>query len=190
MLYMAHAQVTDGSPYTMADIIGSSRSVDNQGSVHAWKSNLMMAAPPGSGGAICVCGADMYNTDYPNVGIVGEKIGIQVGTGTNAVTPTDNALQTKVNHGKGAGQLEYGGCECINISFSDPNGQFTLRRYFTNASGGAVTINEAGIYAISTRDGTTRTAWSFLIARDLVSPAVTVNDGEILRVTYVVQITV
>jgi hypothetical protein len=101
-------------------------------------------------------------------------------------------MASRIAHGRGSGQLEYGGCELLNVNFVNPNGQFTIRRYFTNASGGSITVNEVGIYSTGCHSFSPSPlgSWVFLVARDLVSPGVTVNDGEILRVTYVVQITV
>jgi len=84
--------------------------------------------------------------------------------------------------------LEYGGCEVLMPIFAAPNGQFTIRRFFTNVSGGSWTINEVGIYALGTHYSSE--CWSFLIARDVVSPGVTLLNGELLRATYVPQITV
>ncbi|MBA7589945.1 hypothetical protein ES708_32044 [subsurface metagenome] len=85
--------------------------------------------------------------------------------------------------------LEYGGCELIGIAFSDPNGEFTIRRYFTNNSGGLITVEEVGIHAVGTKGSYPYGAWPFLIARDLTG-GIAVADTEILRATYVPQITV
>ncbi|GAI88778.1 unnamed protein product, partial [marine sediment metagenome] len=125
-----------------------------------------------------------YNTMY-----AGEQIGIQVGTGTTAPTPSDDAMEARIAHGESAGEFEYGGCEFRNMTISDPNGEFTIRRYFTNNSGGSITVNEVGIYSPA---GTSESFASriFLIARDKVDPGVAVADTEILRATYVPQITV
>ncbi|GAJ01729.1 unnamed protein product, partial [marine sediment metagenome] len=95
--------------------------------------------------------------------------------------------------GRSSGELQYGGCELVDLTFSDPNGEFTIRRFFKNNSGESRTVNEAGIYASGahitalTHPGHT---YSFCIAHDIVSPAVEVADSELLRVTYVPQITV
>ena len=82
----------------------------------------------------------------------------------------------------------YGGCEVFGLSFSGPNGQFTIRRFFANASGDSWTVHEVAIYAMGTHHS--GQCWSFMIARDIVSPGITVADGELLAVTYVPQITV
>jgi len=190
LLYCAHAQIFDAAPYTMTDITNTARTIDSQGAVVAdfrySKANLKIGSGPGSSGESCFTGRYVYVIQDT---IEGSKLGIQVGTGTTAVTPTDIALATRVAHGRATGQLEYGGCELINIVFANPNGEFTIRRYVTNSSGGSITVNEVGIYAVGT-DYSASAAWAFCIARDIVSPGIAIANGELLRVTYVPQITV
>jgi len=193
LLYCAHAQIQSGAPYTITDIDGSARTVDSQSISGARysKGNLMIGAPPGISAARCLPGSDAASvvTLMNRWEIEGSKMGIQVGTGVTAVTPTDTALATRILHGRAAGQLEYGGCELVGIAFVNPNGEFTIRRYFTNLSGGSITVNEAGIHSAGT-DYNDYYAWAFLIARDIVSPGVAVANTELLRVSYVPQITV
>lgn len=189
LLYIAHAQIQSGAPYSMTDIDGNPRDIDSQGSdlSNRWaKANLKIGSSPGSSGVYCFPGMSGCKTH--EVTIEGQKIGIQVGTGTNVVTPTDTALQTRIAHGRAGTELEYGGCELVGIVFSDPNGEFTIRRYFTNHSGGGITVEEVGIHTVGGNYGD-RAAWAFLIARDLTG-GVAVANTEILRVTYVPQITV
>lgn len=193
LLYCAHAQITYNAPYSMTDITGTARAVDSQAwdlsDSRAAKGNLMVAAAPGLAGVTCPNGNRYFRSN--NLAQKGENIGIQVGTGTAPPTPTDNALAARIAHGRATGQLEYGGCELIGIAFADPNGEFTIRRYFTNASGGSITVNEVGIHSIGTDSYTVSLCvWAFLIARDVVSPGVAVANNELLRVTYVPQITV
>ena len=95
--------------------------------------------------------------------------------------------------GRSSGELQYAGCELVDLTFSDPNGEFTLRRFFKNNSGESRTVNEAGIYASGAHITSTADAgdtYSFCIAHDIATPAVEVADSELLRVTYVPQITV
>jgi hypothetical protein len=195
LLYVAHAQIMAASPYTMNDITNTARTVDSQvapgGAGHGSKANLRIGAPPGLAGTWCSFGQSSaaYGGFQPVwQTIEGEKMGIVVGTGVGAVTPLDIALGTRILHGTQAGRFEYGGCELLSIAFADPNGQFTWRRYFTNNSGGLITVQEAGIYSIGT-DWDDNYAWPFCIARDLTG-AVGVNNTELLRATYVIQITV
>jgi len=91
--------------------------------------------------------------------------------------------------GRSSGELQYGGCELVDMVISDPDGEFTIRRYFNNKSGESRTVNEVGIYAAGGSDGDECT-YSFCIAHDIVSPGVAVADGQLLRATYVPQITV
>jgi len=189
LLYVAHAQIQAAAPYSMTDIDGVARDIDSQGGAgyRYVKANLMLGSAPGSSGVACWPGTG----DIPNpsdITIEGEKIGIVIGTGVGAVTPTDIALGTRILHGTQANRFEYGGCELIGIAFSDPDGEFTIRRYFTNASGGPITVEEVGIYSVGTYY-TGKDAWPFCIARDLTG-GVAVADTEILKVTYVPQITV
>ena len=196
LLYCAHAQIQTGAPYGMTDIDGNPQDIDSRavyGTSYAergTKGTLMVGAPPGHSQLIVPIGE--RSAAYYYRGLIGELVGIQVGTGVAAVTPTDIALATRIAHGRAAGELEYGGCELVGIAFADPNGEFTIRRYFTNASGGSITVNEVGIHSVGTWytiSGSTQAVWAFLIARDLTG-GVAVADTEILRATYVPQITV
>jgi hypothetical protein len=196
LLYVAHAQIQSGAPYSMNDITNTARNVDSSTSGYSYdrrsKSTLRIGSSPGSSSILCHAGEGTNTSGYCDIlheTIQGELIGIVVGTGVAAVTPTDYALGTRLAHGSAAGQLEYGGCELLSITFANPNGQFTIRRYFTNNSGGTITVQEAGIYSVGTYAPVPWYAWPFCIARDLTG-AVAVANTELLRVTYVVQITV
>lgn len=196
LLYCAHAQLNDAGPQVMTDISNVARNIDTRvlvsSATRTVKSNFRVGSGPGGSGMYCFHGrTDAFGNGplHPELAtIVGDKIGIQVGTGAVAVTPTDYALGSRIAHGDGAGELEYSGCELLYLSFSDPNGEFTIRRYFTNNSGGGITVNEVGIYAVGASYADT-SSWPFCIARDLTG-GVAVADTEILRVSYVPQITV
>ena len=110
--------------------------------------------------------------------------GLVVGTGTNAVTLTDTALQTQIAHGTSAGQLQYG-ASVVNAPSSDSTSTtLILTRVFTNASGGTITITEIGIYASMT--GLLGT-FLFCIVRDLATIAM--NDGDQLTLNYILKTT-
>jgi len=195
LLYVAHAQITPGAPYSMQDITDTARDVDSGGDLSsAWlKGNLKMGSTPGGSEQLVLAGSvetAAANT-IVNISVVGEELGIVVGTGVGAVIPADFALGARILHGSVGGRLEYGGCELVGIAFADPNGEFTMRRYFTNNSGGGITVEEVGIYAGGTKQVILDFgfAWPFATARDLTG-GVAVANTELLRVTYVVQITV
>ncbi len=107
--------------------------------------------------------------------------GIVVGSGTNAEDNTDIALQTKIGHGVGAGQLQYGPHSYRSTRIVGANVDFEMSRFFTNASGGNVTINEIGIYGY--------TSYYFCLMRDIVG-ALVLADGEVALVTYIIRTTV
>jgi hypothetical protein len=152
---------------------------------------LMVASPPGNTQVFIPTFFGGYYMYCSNPRRKGNDVGIMVGTGNNPVTPVQDALQTRVAHGEAAGQLLHGGTELYGLTFANPNGQFTIRRYFTNVLGGNISIQEVGIYSpgLESPFGGL-TAFFFCIARDVVAPAVVVANGEILRVTYVPAITV
>jgi len=116
----------------------------------------------------------------------GDLVGIQVGSNNTAPTANDTAMNTRIAHGKAAGQLWYGGSEIEDPVVAAPNVSVLLRRYFTNLSGGAVTVREVGIHAAG---HIAPGAYIFLICRDAIADVV-VNNNEILRVQYTPQTTV
>ncbi|MBA7677972.1 hypothetical protein ES703_86239 [subsurface metagenome] len=189
LLYVAHAQILSGAPYSMQDITNTARDIDSEHSVssHNSKATLKIGASGGDSGNLCHSGINPGAAVQQNT-LEGQLIGIVVGTGVGAVIPADFALGTQIAHGRGGGELEYGGCELLNIVFVNPNGEFTIRRYFTNNSGGGITVEEVGIYSVGVNYSTSG-AWPFCIARDLTG-GIAVADTEILRATYVPQITV
>ena len=191
LLYLMHGKVLAASPYAMPDINNASKNLDTDPS--GWSKRpkgTLMTGAPGGGGVLTVPLTISAEISYDVV--ESEKIGIVVGTGVNAVAPTDYALQTRVVHGRAGGQLEYSGCGLLNFLIAGAVVSFDLVRYFANNSGGPITINECGIYSVGT--GTTvqgsQYAWSFCSARDLVAPGVAVAHTELLRVTYTISTTV
>jgi hypothetical protein len=155
--------------------------------------NLIIASPPGGAKFLTLGQNESYPIFAGDYQFAGDLVGIQAGTNNAAVTPTDNALGTRIAHGSAATQLEYGGTEVLQPVFADPNGSMIIRRYFTNNSGGGITVEEVGIYAVgfNVRAGfnqkSTNRIWC--IAHD-VTGGVAVADTEILEVTYTVGITV
>jgi hypothetical protein len=97
-------------------------------------------------------------------------------------------------YGQSYGEMEMSACEILPMLVSNPNAEFTVRRYFTNNCGSPLTVKEVGLQAAATwmNNGTYAIyqADAFLIARDVVSPGITVNNGELLKVTYTPKITV
>ncbi len=115
--------------------------------------------------------------------------------GGSTWNPSDDKAYMFEEYGQSPGEFEMGGTELAEMNISDPTAQFTIRRLFANNCGQPLTVNEAGLTAfmgkVYNSSGYYYSSGDlFLIARDLVSPAIAVNNGEILRVSYVPQITV
>jgi len=128
---------------------------------------------PGGFGRAHACNAPAGNAAY----------GLIVGTGTTPVTMTDVALATKIAHGSGSGQLNYG-AHTVDASVIDSTtAKFNFVRTFSNASGAAITVNEIGIY-LSALDSA-EAQWYICIARDIISGGVSVPNGSTLTVRYI-----
>lgn len=108
--------------------------------------------------------------------------GLCVGTGTNAAAVTDYNLQTKILHGTSAGRLQYSGGTGSSPTTDATSTSFTLTRVFSNASGGTIVVAEIGLLYYS--------SGYILWARDLLSPSVSVLNGEQLTVNYIIKVTV
>jgi hypothetical protein len=107
--------------------------------------------------------------------------GIVVGTGSNATSPSDVALQTQVANGAGAGQLGYGPCGYTTSAISGANVNLVLTRALANTSGGTINVTELGIYMESLDAGSV--ARFFCAVRDLIT-SVPVPTAKTLTVTY------
>jgi hypothetical protein len=191
-LFYEHLAYNSNTLASINDISSTGRNLNNttQGLV-----NLSVAST--AGGSIAPAfKATMQDTNTGNPQITvasnslfgGEQNGIVVGTGNTAVTPADDKLATRILHGTGASLLEYSGCEVLIPTFANPNGAMDIRRYFTNNSGGSITVQEVGLYSFGYKDS--NDVYSYCICRDVVSPGVAVANTELLSVVYTVQITV
>jgi len=109
-----------------------------------------------------------------------DTFGIQVGSGTTPVSLTDYKLDSKIPHGTGSGQLDYGAC-VVKETGDDYR---TVQRTFNNSSGGDVTVNEIGYVCRVTIETNTYYA---LLARDVISTT-TVPNGGSLVVEYTFRI--
>lgn len=109
--------------------------------------------------------------------------GIVIGTGTKPVSIDDFQLAGKIDHGTGAGQMLYQDTSIGNLVYEGTNTvSITITRSFVNNSGASITVNEVGLQA-------NHVGYVFLIARDLVSPGVSVPNGATLTVSYKITAT-
>lgn len=111
----------------------------------------------------------------PGYGI--DTWGIQVGSNATAVALTDYKLNTPITHGTGGGQLKYSGQSIVAQLSSGSNRFFRVQRYFTNDSGGDVTIREVGIVVQPATNAPLNVF--VLIARDLTGDIVVTNTNAV-----------
>lgn len=115
-----------------------------------------------------------------------DDYGILVGSGTNAESFEDYALQTKITEGSGAGQLNHVQSEEHSIGYAALVLKNELIRYLNNNSGGNVDVNEV---ALVDKAGWPITVTYYLMCRDKLASTVTVPDTGQLKVTYTIQLT-
>ncbi len=106
LLYVAHYQFAKATPYSMTDIRGTEVEVDADieapnAKTRGSKPTLAFGSPPGQSQMLTSGGGSAQGlyVDILNNVLMGEHLGIQVGGGVTAVTPTDVALETRFGHG-------------------------------------------------------------------------------------------
>lgn len=107
--------------------------------------------------------------------------GLVFGTGSAVVALTDYALQALIAHGTGSGQLSYGSTTANAPTTSGTTRRFTVVRSVTNNSGGTITVNEVGIYVLSS---------SFYFCSDRTLSTQAIANGESWALTYTLGVTV
>jgi hypothetical protein len=111
--------------------------------------------------------------------------GIVVGAGSTPQAYSDNKLANQIYNGTGSGQMSYG-AHTTNSSYSSTSSYITISRTFTNQSGSAIVVREAGMIArnYGYDYSGVRLDVKYLIARDVLANPVTVNNLGTLTVTY------
>jgi hypothetical protein len=115
-------------------------------------------------------------------GVGDQTYGIVVGTGSTTVTNTDNKLATQIATGSGSGQLNYGLESQVAAQVVGANVDYTNTRTFQNLSGATITINEIGLYVLTSASGQ-----KYCIIHDLATQAVLNNQTA--TVTYTLRTT-
>jgi len=119
-------------------------------------------------------------------GAADNAIGIVVGSGTNAESFEDDALQTQIAEGAGGGQLNHIASEVYVVSDVGLTKKNTLIRYFNNNGGVSVDVNEVALYIQGDLKGSDI---EWCNSRDKLASTVTVPDTGQLKVTYTIQLT-
>ena len=115
--------------------------------------------------------------------------GILVGSGTDAESFEDYALQTKIANGTAAGQLSYVESEAHSITYNAGTKTFknTLVRYFNNNSGGDISVNEVGLVGYTHFCGWSN--WYVMPTRDKLASTVTIPNTGQLKATCDISLT-
>ena len=131
---------------------------------------------------------NLYNEDwdifYLRVGEGDTNRGLLVGNGTTSVTLDDYNLASKIAHGTGAGQLYYYETNTRHYTDSDRS-YLEVYRLLVNRSESNVTVSEVGL--VFSEQDASNVKYYFLILRDLVDPAVTVEPAQTLQVRYIFE---
>jgi len=160
------------STFSMLDIDGNARN---------FSASISLMSIPQAGGDQQVFA---YSDNIK--GKTGDEVGILIGDGVGAVTAQSYYLGAEFSHGTGSGEIEYFGGLVNDVVVSGSDTYFDIERIFRNSSGGTIVVKEYGITVIAG-------GYATLIARDVYSDVgdwVTVTDGEYLKVTYRVKVTV
>ena len=120
--------------------------------------------------------------------------GIVIGSGASAgstPSPTQFKLVAQIPAGTSSGQIEYGAVSVSSVSQSGQTTSFTISRSFTNVSGATITVTEIGIVVLMTgwNMGAYASGTYFLIAYDIPSSTIAVQNGQTLTVTYTFSVT-
>ena len=134
--------------------------------------------------------SSVRNSSYllaANATVNDDDYGIIVGSGNTPPALSDYALETKIDHGTGAGQLQYSAVTFGAPTSDASTSQFTITRDFANASGGDVVVRELGLAVLAYI--TTYAETHHLVIRDAITP-LTIPNGQTLTVNYRIQTTV
>ncbi|GAI69508.1 unnamed protein product [marine sediment metagenome] len=116
-----------------------------------------------------------------------DEWGILVGSGENAESFEDFALQTQITQGTGVGEITHIASEAVDKSYGDTTWTHTLVRYFNNNTGANRLINEVALVGIYGRFGHPTGGPYILMSRDKLASTVTVPDTGQLKVTYTIM---
>lgn len=137
------------------------------------------------------CWSSTDSTDAPTIAYMAaaaaDESGILVGSGVNAEDFEDYVLQTLIEEGTGANQLNYVESQPHAISYAALVLTNTLVRYFNNNTVGetSVDVNEVALAALCSAPAIKRLVFS----RDHLASTVTVPHSGQLKVTYTIQLT-
>jgi len=129
-----------------------------------------------------ICESAKTFTCDAGIGVV--TLGIIVGTGNTAPTIDDYVIETPIPHDAvppTAGALQYGAVAFGAPASDATTSRFTITRDFSNNSGGAITVNEIGLYVEGYVYNIT---YYFMTIRDVIGGGLAVPNGQTLTINY------
>ncbi len=132
-------------------------------------------------------GAQIFGDLTQSAGAI-DATGLAIGTDGTAVGIADFNLLAQIADGAGGGQMEYQTTGIGAITVVGDVASMIVSRAFINVSGGAITVAEFAAICHGERAGGGDDF--FLIAREVPSPAVVVNDLATITIQTTVRISV
>jgi len=114
-------------------------------------------------------------------------VGIVVGTGQMAKNPQDFTLASPVTSSSSG--LTYGPLTMPSPTVSGNTSTLSMSRSFTNNGSSPITLSEAAIMVYVVNNGSTVPTLDAALAYDYISPSITLAPGQILTITYQIQVT-
>lgn len=122
-----------------------------------------------------------------NSGEGDSSFGIKFGSGTTPPTVDDYNLESPIEHGTSSGQLYYYSTSVYYEVLSD-RVKLYISRSANNQSGSPITVSEVGvIFNYSYNNAGVCLPTKVLILRDLIDPAITLDVGQTISVTYTLE---
>lgn len=138
------------------------------------------AADPGVTGLDGTSEQISTGTHWEMNGTSGSYVGLAIGTGSQTVTIGTATLASYIQHGTGAGQMEYGVC---SRQIENSERDLHLTRTFTNNSGASIDVTEVAA-TISSSNSQTDPGRVVPLLVDNFPSAITVANGESIIVDY------
>jgi hypothetical protein len=176
-LHLLYNNMITGTAVTATDVDGTQRSSTGE-------SLTVLRCPQAYGGS-------RVYAYHQTLEYFGEDVGIQVGDGSAANTALTYTLHQQIEHGTASGKLEYTGGFFGQPVVSGSDTYFDIERIFRNSSGGDVVVKEYAIVVLWQTSSYSN--YPILIVRDVFTESedwVTVADGEYLKITYRLLVTV
>lgn len=114
-----------------------------------------------------------------DAGIGQDNKGLLLGTGDAFPDFDDIDLDSRINHGSGAGQLLYGATVLGAFEIDEPNGEFRfeISRSVENDSGSPITVKEMGLFGMSDANPA-------MLDKGQLSVPVTISNGQTITARW------